>query len=207
MVLLGQLLHVLGDLLAADVLAQVVVIDVGLHLHQVDDPLEGVLAADGQLDGHRVALEAVFHHLYHAVEVGAHDVHLVHVGHTGDLILFRLAPDRLGLGLYAALGAEHGDRAVQHAQGTLHLHGEVHVSGGVDDVDTVLPAVAVGPETGGGGGSDGDAALLLLGHPVHGGGTLVGLADLVVYACIEQDTLCSGGLTGVDVGHDADISR
>jgi hypothetical protein len=81
------------------------------------------------------------------------------------------------------------------------------VAGGVDDVNAVLVPVAVRPETGCGRRSNGDAALLFLGHPVHGGGALVGFANLVVHACVKQDALRGGGLTGVDVGHDADVSR
>ena len=47
---------------------------------------------------------------------------------------------------------------------------------------------------------------LLLRHPVHGGGTVVGIADLVVYTGVVQNTLGGSSLTGVDVRHDADIS-
>jgi hypothetical protein len=43
------------------------------------------------------------------------------------------------------------------AGGRAHLQGEVHVAGGVNDVDAVVLPLA-----GGGGGCDGDAALLLL---------------------------------------------
>ena len=50
----------------------------------------------------------------------------------------------LGLGLHAALGAHDGHRAVQHAQGALHLHGEVHVARGVDDVDPGLGELVLG---------------------------------------------------------------
>ena len=49
-VFLSQLLHILGDLLHADILAQVIVIDVGFHLEQVDNALERLLRADRQLD-------------------------------------------------------------------------------------------------------------------------------------------------------------
>ena len=84
-VLLGQLQHIGGDLLHAHVLAQLVVVDVGIHLHQVDDALEGILGADGELDGHRVALEPVVDHVEHVIEVSAHDVHLVDVDHAGTL--------------------------------------------------------------------------------------------------------------------------
>jgi hypothetical protein len=34
----------------------------------------------------------------------------------------------------------------------------------------------------------------------------VDLSDAVRLACIEQDALRRSGLTGIDVGHDADIS-
>jgi hypothetical protein len=57
------------------------------------------------------------------------------------------------------------------------------------------------------GGRDGDAALLLLLHPVHHGGAFVHLADLVGDARIEQDAFGGRGLTGIDVSHDADVPR
>src|SRR5699024_7441367 len=96
---------------------------------------------------------------------------------------------------------EHRDGAVQHTQGPLDLDGEVDVAGGVDDVDLVVMPVA-----GGGRGGDGDPALLLLRHPVHRGGALVGVTDLVVDAGVVQDPLGGSGLAGVDVRHDADVA-
>ena len=62
------------------------------------------------------------------------------------------------------------------------------------------------PEARGGRRGDGHAALLLLDHPVHGSSTVVDLADLVGLAGVVEDALGSGGLTGIDVGHDADVS-
>src|SRR5690606_18096071 len=92
--------------------------------------------------------------------------------------------------------------------GTLHLDGEVHVARGVDDVEAVLGVghVHALPETGRRGRRDGDAALLLLLHPVHGGGALVHFTDLVVHAGVEEDALGRGGLAGVDVSRDTDIA-
>ena len=145
---------------------------------------------------------AVDHHLDATEEVGADAVHLVDVGDARDVVLVGLAPDGLGLGLDAADGAEEGDRAVEHAQAALDLRGEIHVSGRVDDVDAVVAPVA-----GGGRGGDGDAALLLLVHPVHGGGAFVHLAHLVRLARVEEDALGGRGLAGVDVRHDADVAR
>src|SRR5699024_1900189 len=79
--------------------------------------------------------------------------------------------------------------------------GEVDVTRSVDDVDLVVV-----PEAGDRGGCNGDAALLLLLHPVGGSATVVRLADLAIDARVVQDALGRGGLTGVDVSHDADVA-
>ena len=113
-----------------------------------------------------------------------------------------LSPNSLGLRLNTALCTKNRHASVQHSQGTLDLCGKVDVTRGVDDVD----AGAV-PETGGSGRGDGYATLLLLLHPVHGGGTLMGLTELVVDTGVEQNTFRSRGLAGVDMSHDTDISR
>ena len=205
-IFLGDLLHVLRDLFAADILAEIVVVDIGLHLHEVDDALKGVLAADRKLNRDSIALESVLHHLHDTVEVGAHDVHLVDIGHTRNLIFLSLTPNRFGLGLNAALRAENRDGAVEYAERTLNLDREVNVARCVNDIDAVLLAVSVRPEARRRSRCNRNAALLLLRHPVHRGGTIMCLTDLVVDARVVKDTLCRGCLTGIDVSHDADIS-
>src|ERR1019366_1157604 len=160
------------------------------------------LDADRQLNDGRHAVQAIFDHVYAAKEVRAHAVHLVHEADARHVVLVGLAPDGLGLGLDTRHGVKDRHRAVEHAQRTLALDGEIDVTGRVDDID----AVPV-PVTGGGGRGDGDAALLFLDHPVHGGGTLVHLADLVVLARVEQDPLGGRGLARVDVGHDANVAN
>ena len=70
----------------------------------------------------------------------------------------------------------------------------------VDDVD-----LAVQPLAGGGRRSDRDAAFLLLLHPVHDGRAVVHFADLVGSAGVVKDTLGDSRLTGINVGHDADV--
>jgi hypothetical protein len=112
-----------------------------------------------------------------------------------------LAPDGLGLRLDAGDGVEHGDRAVEHAERTLDLDGEVDVAGRVDDVDPMaLPLARRG------GRGDRDAALALLRHPVHDGRALVDLADLVGATGVVEDALGRRGLAGVDVRHDPDVA-
>ena len=122
------------------------------------------------------------------------------------MVLVGLTPNGLRLGLHAAYCAEGGDGAVEYAERTLHLDGEVHVSRGINQVNLILMVLVV-PERRGSGRGDGDTALLLLDHPVHGGAALVHLADFVGLARVEKDTLRCGGLTGIDVRHDTDITR
>src|SRR4051812_6629269 len=206
-VLLGPLAQVGRDLLdlvggaEGHVALRVAGPDQGAHVDEVDDADEVALRADGQLDDQRLRAEALDDGVDRVVKVGAELVHLVDEADARHVVLVGLAPHRLGLGLNALLAVEHGDRAVEHTERALHLDREVHVAGGVDDVDLV-----VRPEARGRGGRDRDAALLLLRHPVHRGGAVVDLADLVGDAGVVEDALGRGGLAGIDVRHDADVA-
>ena len=179
-VLLGLLDHVGGDVLLRHVLAEA--------LHVVADRL------------HLDEVELVLHLVHHAVEVRADAVHLVDERDLRHLVLLGLAPHLLGLRLHAAHRAVEGHRAVEDAQRALHLGREVHVSGSVDQRQTVgAPLHARG------GGLDRDAALLLLDHEVHRRGAVMHFADLVVLAGIVEDALRRGRLAAVDVRHDAEV--
>src|SRR6266581_4956102 len=187
--------------------AERVVVVHDLHLaDQVDDAGEELARAERQVDRDDVGAEPLAHHLDAHLEVRAHAVHFVHEDDAGDVVAVGLAPDGLGLRLDAAHGVEHGDGTVQDPEGTLHFDGEVHVPGGVDDVDAIRLAAAR-PEGGGGGGGNGDAALLLLLHPVHRGGAVVHLAQLVGAAGVVQDPLGRSRFPGIDVGHDANVAN
>ncbi len=173
----------------------------GVHLDQVDDALEGVLRADRQLDDQRLRAEAVLDGLHGEVEVRTELVHLVDEADTRHVVLIGLTPHLLGLRLDTFLAVENRDGAVEHAQRTLHLDGEVHVARGVDDVDLVLV-----PETRHRRRGDGDAAFLFLFHPVGGRRTIVRLTDLVVHTGVEQDSFGCRRLARINVGHDADVA-
>ena len=182
---------------------RLVLVDERLHADQVDDAAELVFGANRQLDRDGVALQLACSICdERLLEVGADAVHLVDEADARHAVLVGLAPHRLRLRLDARHGVEHGDRAVEHAQRALDFDREVDVAGRVDDVDAVIA-----PEAGRRRGRDGDAALLLLLHPVHDGGAFVHFADLVGDAGVEQDALGRRGLAGIDVGHDADVPR
>src|SRR6185503_12841572 len=99
---------------------------------------------------------------------------------------------------------EHGNRAVEDSQRTFDFHGEVDVTRSIDNIDAMINAASF-PVAGGRSAGNCDTALLLLLHPVHRRRTLVYLANLVRDTRVVKDTFGGGGLTGIDVGHDADI--
>src|SRR4051794_2404815 len=199
--LVGAVGVVGGDVDDLELLAELVLVDDRLHADQVDDPDEVGLRPDRQLHRHGMRTEAVDHRLDGLLEVRPDAVHLVDERDARDVVLVGLAPHGLGLRLDARDGVEERDRAVEHAQRALHLDGEVDVAGRVDDVDPV-----VAPLAGRRGGRDRDAALLLLLHPVHRGGALVDLTDLVGATGVVEDALGRRRLTGVDVRHDPDVA-
>ena len=174
----------------------------GLTADQVHNATEFVFDTDGQLEHDGVGLQAVADGLHRAEEVGADTVHLVDEADTGDVVSVSLTPNGFRLGLNAVHAVEHGHSTVEHAQGTFDFDGEVHVAGGVDDVDGLALPLAVGGSRG-----NGDAAFLFLFHPVHGGLTFVSFTNLVGNASVEKDTFGGGSLTGVNMGHDADIAQ
>src|SRR5690606_30243293 len=180
----------------------------GLHLHQVDDALEVVFGTDGDHNGHRVGLQALLELVVHLEEVRTGAVHLVDERQTRHVVLVGLTPGRFRLGLHATHDAIHHAGAVEHAHGALDFDREVDVPRGVDDVDAVFRVIAghAAPERRGGRRRNGNAALLFLLHPVHGGRAFMGFAKLVVDAGVEQNALGRGGLPCVDVGRDADIT-
>ena len=199
-----RLVQHVGRNLADDVVGahRFVLVGDRLHLDEVDHADELVLGADRQLNRDRVGFELGDDLVEGALEVGADAVHLVDEADARHAVLVGLAPDGFRLRLDAGDRVEHGDRAVEDAQRALDFGGEVDVARRVDDVDAVIA-----PETGRRGRRDGDAALLLLLHPVHDGGAFVDLADFVRNSGVEEDPFGGRRLPGIDVGHDADVPR
>ncbi len=202
--LLGELLEVSGDLFDLVVLTHRGLAAPGQRTHadDVDNTEEASLGTDRDLQEDRLGVQTLTDGLDDVVERSTGAVKFVHVADARNAVLGGLTPHGHGLRLDTGDSVEHCNGTVEDAERTLHLHGEVDVPGGVDDVDQM-----VFPETGRRGRRDGDAALLLLSHPVHGRRALVGLTDLVVLAGVEEDAFGRRGLTGINVGHDADVAH
>ena len=71
----------------------------------------------------------------------------------------------------------------------------------VDNVDSMIIPESCSCRRG-----DGDSPLLLLLHPVHGGGPFVNFTHTVDSSRIVEDTLGGGGLPCINVSKDANIS-
>ena len=87
---------------------------------------------------------------------GAGEVGLGDEEEGGDGVPPEEPPQGLGVGLDPVGGGDHQHGAVQHRQGALHLRGEVHVAGGVQEGDGKAARVEPGLL-----GEDGDAPVPL----------------------------------------------
>ena len=183
--------HFLRNRNDRDVVALVIIVDIGLHLHQVDNSLEVFLLANRQLQANGIFTKPGLNLFHRVVEIGSQNVHLVDERHSRHVVRVRLTPYVLRLRLDPALRAKYADGTVQNAQRTLNFHGEVNVPWRVNDVDTMfqgiflwLRVVFQSPVTSRGSRSNRDTPLLLLLHPVHGGSAFVSITNLIIYTGI-----------------------
>ena len=182
------------------------------HLNEIDHAFEVRTRSDRNLENHRRHVQLVPDLLHHAEEVGSGTVHLVDEPDARHLVALHLAVDGQRLALDATDRAQHEDRPVENAQRPLHFHGEVHVAGGVDQVDRIVfhGAIDLGRAPGHlrRGAGDGDATFLFEVHEVHGGPVAISLDffHLVDAARVKQNALAQRRLAGVDVGRDAQVA-
>lgn len=110
----------------------------------------------------------VLHLSSDSVVIGIHTIELINESDEGHIVSLHLSVDSHCLTLNAANAAQNEHSAVENAQSSLDLDGEVDVAGRVDDVDVVALPVDVGRRR-----LDGDTTLSLQLHRVHGSTHLV----------------------------------
>ena len=140
--------------------------------------------------------------LEHRVDVGAASVDLVDEEQRRHAEALQRAHQDPRLGLDALDGGQDEHGAVEDAEDALDLGDEVGVPGGVDDVDDEVAERERHDR-----GLDRDAAPALEREAVGAGGAGVDRAGLVDHPGEVQQALGEGGLTGVDVGEDAQVER
>ena len=128
--------------------------------------------------------------------------HLVDERDARHVVAVRLAPDRLGLRLHAAYGAEHADSSVKHPEGAFDLHREIDVSGRVDNVYGA--AIPLARDRG---RLDRDSMFLFLDHEIGRRIAVMHVAGVVYLAGIEENPLGRRGLACVDMGDNAYIAH
>ena len=158
--------------------------------------------ADRNLQDQRGGAQAVLDHFDGAEEIRADAVHFVDETDARHAVFISLAPHRLGLRLDTGDAVEHRDGAIQHPERALDFNRKVDMARGVDDVNTVIA-----PETGGSGGGDGDAAFLLLLHPIHRGAAVMDFAHLVGLSGVVKNPFGGRRLAGIDMRHDTDVAE
>ena len=173
----------------------------GAHLDEVYDADECRLETDRELDDEGLCAEALDDGVNREIEVSTEFVHLVDKTNAGDVVFVGLTPHGLGLRFDTFFTVEDGNGTVENTERTLYLDREVDVPRGVNNVDLVLV-----PETRRRSRRDCDSTLLLLGHPVHRGRSVVNFTDLVRDSGVVEDTFSRRRLTGIDVSHDADVA-
>ena len=141
-------------------------------------------------------MESFFHHVDDTIEVSSHNVHLVDVRHSRNVVFVRLSPYGFGLRLNAALCAKYANGTVENSERTLDFNSKIDVTGRVDYIDTVSLPVASSR-----GGGNCDTSLLLFFHPVHRRGSLVDLSQPVRFAGVEKNSLGRRRFARVDMRH------
>ena len=124
---LGRFLHLLGDVAGLALAVAVELVGVGLHREEVDDTLEVVSGADGQLHGHRLTAERVHAGLDRVGEFRVLAIESVDHDDCRDGVVAPVLPDLLGHHVDAGERIDHDDGAVGHAQGALRLGAEHRV--------------------------------------------------------------------------------
>ncbi len=85
-----------------------------------------------------------------------------------------LPPHGFSLWLDTAHPVENDNATIQHPHAALYLDGEIHMARGIDNLYQMILPLCPGD-----GGGDGDAVVLLFGHVVHMGRTVMNLTNLV----------------------------
>ncbi|MBA7584610.1 hypothetical protein ES708_26567 [subsurface metagenome] len=151
--------------------------------------------------GEGLGVEALFNHRYGAVEVGAHPVHLINEADTGYAVSIRLPPYRFGLSLNSGDGVKNDHSAIQHPEAPLYLGGKVHMPRRVNNIDAVFL-----PVTGSGCRGDGNTPPPFFFHPVHHRRAFIYIANLIGAAGMIEYPFGDGGLTGIYMGDNGNIT-
>src|SRR6185312_7474297 len=202
-ILFGLLREFGGNIDVVELCAQrFIAPDARLHPDEIDHAFELIFSPDRDLNRHGPRIQAIDNGLNRVEEIGSRAIHFVNEADAGHAIFVGLAPDGFRLRLHTGNGIKNGTGSIKNAKTALYLGREIDVAGSINNVDSDVAPLARSR-----GGGDGDTALLLLRHPVHGGSAFMHFTNLVSAAGVIENAFGSSSFTGIDVGHDADIAH
>ena len=175
----------------------------------VDDALQHRLDVNAQLGRDLGSIEGgqaddVLHLLLGLHHIGGREVDLIKHGHDLQLMLHGEVGVGQRLCLHALGRVHHQQRAFAGGERAADLIVEVHVTGGVDEVQGVGLAVVGSVEDLHGAGLDGDAALLFQLHVIQ---QLVGHLALRHGVTLLQQAVSQRGFAVVNMGDDGEITN
>ena len=171
---------------------------------RVEHGLDALPGLGGDLQrARRVDADDVLDLLPHALWLGGGEVHLVEHGNDLMVVVHRLIGVGKRLCLHALGRVDHQQRAFAGRQRSAHLVGEIHVAGGVHEIDHVFGAVGVAMNEAHRLRLDGNPALALELHRVE---HLAGHLALLQAAAALDQPVGEGRLAVVDVGDDRDVA-
>jgi len=172
-----------------------------LHLHEIDEALEGRLLADRQVKRDQPSLQPPGERLERAEEVGALAVEAVDDDDARQVVLRRELPDLLGLHLDAGDRVHDDDRRLHDPEPRARVGDEIAVPRGVHQVEVMALPVAIRHR-----GVDRDLSLDFVGVEVGGGRAVVHAAQAGQGAGGEQHGLDLRCLADAAVSNDADVA-
>ena len=138
-----------------------------------------------------------------AVGIGARQIYFIQYGHDFMIMIQRQIDVGQRLGLYALSGVHHQQRTVAGCKGAGNFIIEVHMPGGVDEIEDIGRAVLVRIGNAYGLCLDGDAAFALQIHLVE---ILVAFLTVADETRVFKNAVGQCGLAVVDVSYDAEIA-
>ena len=171
-----------------------------LQRDQIDFPGVALGRAHRHHHRHRIRPQLLAHLSHGPRKVRPHSVHLINKGNARDVVAIGLPPNCLRLRLHPAHRAENPHRAIQHTQRALHLDGEVHMPGRINEID-----LGVAPSASNRGGSNGNPALAFLNHPVRHRIAIVHIPKTMRHPSVKEDALGRRRLARINMGDDANV--